>query len=79
MSKGSFFVILILSVITTYGTAIIDEMINLAKNPTGFPFGFANFNFLGGSNNNLMFLIDVAFWFIVIFVAWKLLPKIFKK
>ena len=79
MTKKSFVVILILSVIVTYLAAFVDEMVNLSKNPTGFPFGFASFNFLGGSNNNFMLVLDIAFWFVVIWGVWKLLQKVLGK
>lgn len=79
MAKKSFVVILVLSVILTYIAAFIDDAINLTKNPTGLPFGFASFNFLGGSNNNFMLTLDIVFWFLVIWGIWKILPKLFKK
>ncbi|KKQ28399.1 MAG: hypothetical protein UU14_C0031G0005 [Candidatus Roizmanbacteria bacterium GW2011_GWB1_40_7] len=79
LTKKSFVIILVLSVIATYGAAFVDDSINLAKNPTGLPFGFASFNFLGASNNNLMLTLDIIFWFIVIWVIWKALLRLFKK
>ncbi len=60
----------------TYGAAFIDDVINISKHTTGFPFGFASFNFLGGSNDNLMLLLDTAFWFVIIWVIWKAFSKI---
>lgn len=79
MGKKEFGVILVLSVVVTYGAAFIDDIINVAKNPTGLPFGFASFNFLGGSNNDLMLIFDIAFWFIMILGIWKLLQKVTAK
>lgn len=79
MTKKSFVVILVLSVIVTYGAAFVDDAINLSKNPTGLPFAFAYFNFLGGSNNNLTLVLDILFWFAIIWGIWKVLPKLFKK
>ena len=76
MSKKVFVVILVLSVVVTYGAAFVDEIINPTKNPTGLPFGFASFNFLGGSNDSLMLFLDIAFWFVVIWGIWKLLQKV---
>lgn len=73
MSKKVFVVTLILSVVVTYGVAFVDDVINTSKNPTGLPFGFASFNFLGGSNDNIMLLLDIAFWFVVIWVIWKVI------
>ncbi len=71
MSKKVFVVILVLSVVVTYGAAFVDDVINPSKNPTGFPFGFASFNFLGGSTNSLMLIFDIVFWFVVIWGVWK--------
>lgn len=79
MTKKSFVIILILSVIVTYGAAFTDDAVNLSKNPTGLPFGFASFNFLGGSNNNFMLILDIAFWFVIIWGVWKTLQKVSKK
>lgn len=78
MTKKSFVVILILSVAVTYGAAFVDDAINLTKNPTGLPFGFASFNFLGGSNNNLMLTLDIAFWFLIIWVLLKIIRQTLK-
>ena len=75
MTKKSFVVILILSVIVTYIAAFTDDAINLTKNPTGLPFGFASFNFMGGSNNNTLLVLDIAFWFLVLWGIWKVLQK----
>ena len=76
MSKKAFVVILILSVVVTYGAAFVDDIINSSKHTTGLPFGFASLNFLGGSTDGLMLIIDVAFWFMVIWVIWKVLQKL---
>lgn len=79
MTKKAFIVILVLSTTTTYVAAFIDDAINLAKNPTGLPFGFAYFNFLGGSNDDLMLFLDIVFWFLVIWGIWKVLKKTSRK
>ena len=73
MSKKAFVVILVLSVVVTYAAAFVDEIINTSKNTTGLPFGFASFNFLGGSTNNLMLVLDIAFWFVILWLIWKFL------
>ena len=82
MTKKSllgYFGLFILSVIITYGMAVVDEILNPAKNPTGIPFGFASFNFLGGSNDGLMLVLDVAFWFVIILGGWKLVKKLMRR
>ena len=79
MSIKAFLIILVLSVVVTYGVAIIDDSINMGKNPTGLPFGFASFNFLGGSTDIAMLVLNIIFWFVVILIIWKVLKKIFGK
>lgn len=79
ISKKAFIVILILSLLVTYGVAFVDDSISPTKNPTGLPFGFASFNFLGGSTNGLMLILDIIFWFVIILSIWKILQKIILK
>lgn len=77
MSKKSFIVILILSVVVTYGVAFVEGLIGghfLAYG--GVPFRFASGSFLGGSTDNLMLILDIAFWFVVIWLALKVISKI---
>lgn len=76
MSKKSLVIILILSVVVTYVAAFVDDIINPSKHTTGLPFGFASFNFLGGSNDSLMLILDVAFWFVIIWVLWKIVQRV---
>ena len=75
MSIKSFAVILVLSVVVTYLAAFIDDLINISKNPTGLPFPFASFNFFGGSNNLTLLILDIIFWFVIIFIVWKLISR----
>lgn len=79
MSIKSGIIILILSVVVTYGMAFVDDTINTSKYQTGLPFGFASFNFLGGSTDTTMLILDIIFWFVIIFVAWKLFTKILNR
>lgn len=79
MNKKEFGIILVFSVILTYGATFVDEIINVSKNTTGLPFGFASLNFMGGSTNNITLILDIIFWFAVIFGIWKLLQKVLKK
>lgn len=72
MNKKSFVIILVLSVLMTYGLAFIEGLMGgHFLSYGGLPFRFASGSFLGGSTNNLMLLLDVAFWFAVIWVVWK--------
>ena len=77
MSKKAFVVILILSVVVTYGAAFVDDIINSSKHTTGLPFGFASLNFLGGSTDGLMLILDITFWFVIIWIIWKAIARLF--
>ncbi|MBU1031870.1 hypothetical protein KKE03_03045 [Patescibacteria group bacterium] len=77
MSKKSLAILLILSVVATYGAAFVEGLAGdhfLAYG--GIPFRFASGSFLGGSTDNLMLIIDIAFWFVVIWVIWSVLRKV---
>jgi len=73
MSKKSFLVILILSIITTYTTSIINDLIrgSLVGGKGGIPFKFAS----GPSTDGFMLILDVSFWFIIIWGILKLIKK----
>lgn len=75
MTKKSFVVILILSVIVTYGVASLDFAFNISKGLIGLPFGFSSFNFFGSETENTMLLLDIIFWSIVIWGIWKILQR----
>lgn len=80
MTKKSVVVILILSVIATYGLGITDALMNSSANQAGLPFKFGSYALFGTANTNYSTLIlDIAFWFIVLWGLWKMLPKLFKK
>ena len=73
MSRKSLAVILILSVIITYGIGIIDALVNSSANQAGFPFKFGSYTLFGTANTNYLILIlDIVFWFIVIWGVWKI-------
>ncbi len=77
MFKKAFIVIFVLSVVVTYGVAFMEGLMGghfLAYG--GVPFRFASGSFLGGSTDNLMLLLDIAFWFIIIWGVWKVLQKV---
>lgn len=76
MSIKSFFIILVLSVVVTYGVAFVEGLIGgHFLSYGGFPFRFASGSFLGGSTDYLMLILDIVFWFAVIFILWKLVFK----
>ena len=82
MSKKSFVVILILSVLVTYGIAFVDDLRrnSLLAGEGGIPFRFSSGTLFGsGSINYLMLILDIAFWFVVIWVIWKILQKVTSK
>lgn len=76
MSKKAFVVILVLSVVVTYGVAFIDDLRrnSLLAGEGGVPFRFSSGTLFGsGSINYLMLLIDIAFWFVVIWIIWRII------
>lgn len=80
MSKKAFVVILVLSLVVTYGVAFVEGLMGghfLAYG--GVPFRFASGSFLGGSTNTLMLLLDIVFWFLVIWLIWKVLQRVISK
>lgn len=64
---------LILSVIVTYGLALI------FFGTGGVPFKFASFGFLGGSTNQWALLFNIAFWFIIFRLIIFFLSKMSNK
>lgn len=68
-------VFLVLSVVVTYGVAIVDFANGGVANGAGFPLGFSHFNFFGGETDQNKLILDIIFWFIVLFVIWKLFRK----
>lgn len=72
MTKKSFVVILILSVIVTYGLGIIDALANSSANQAGLPFKFGSYALFGAATTNYSILIlDIIFWFLVIWGIWR--------
>jgi len=81
MTRKSFIVIVVLSTIVTYVIAIVDAFArnSLIGGSAGLPFKFAH-GYFGSSNTNyLLLLSDIAFWFIVVWLIWKLLRQSSKK
>ena len=77
MTKKAFVVILILGIVVTYGTAIVNDLIggSLVGGKGGIPFTFAS----GSSTNASILTLDIIFWFVVIWGIWKILQKTSKK
>ncbi len=78
MSIKSFIIFLVLSVVITYGVALIEFATGMAIGPVGLPFGFSQFNFLGGETNNMNLLLDIAFWFVVLFTLKTIISNFLK-
>lgn len=82
MSKKSLIVILVLSVMVTYGVSIAADLMkgSVLSGEGGIPLKFTESSLFGGTAINLIiFLIDVIFWFIVIWIVWRLLSKLTNK
>ncbi len=82
MSKKAFIIILVLGVVASYIASIIDALVSgtLIAGESGFPFKDSRGTLFGeGSVNNLMFILDIIFWFAVIWGIWKLIKNLQKK
>jgi len=82
MTRKSFVVILGISVITTYIASFIEILLsgNVVAGTSGFPFKFGSSSLFGGSSTNYPTLIlDIVFWFLVIWGIRKLILKLRKK
>lgn len=79
MSKKTLIVILVLSVVVTIGIPLIGFITNSYQVMSGWPFEFTGFSFLGGSTDYAILLLDIVFWFIIIWVLWKVLQKVLKR
>lgn len=82
MSKKSFFIILVLSVVVTYGASLADSLVSntLLAGESGLPFKYSRSTLFGkGSIDGVMMLLNIAFWFVIIWVIWKVLQKVLMK
>lgn len=78
MSKKSLVIVLILSVVVTYGVAFVDALRrnSFLAGEAGVPFRFSSAYFFSESTNYGMLILDIVFWFVVIWVVWKAVSKI---
>ena len=79
MSKKALVVILVLSVVVTYVAAFVDFAFNISTGAVGLPFGFSRFNFFGAETDQTALLLNIVFWFAIIWIIWKVLQKITSK
>ena len=76
MSKKAFVVILVLSVIVTYGLAITEAMVDTAANLVGIPFKFGSYTLFGTASTNYGTLfLNLSFWFAIILIAWTVIKR----
>lgn len=79
MDKKVFVVILVLSVVVTYGAAFMDVLLSgsVVAGKSGIPFRFGSSSLFGGSGIDYpILLVDIVFWVFVIWGIWKLLQKV---
>ena len=79
MTKKSLVIILILSIFTTALWSMVTLSLGNYNLASGFPLKWSSFDFLGSDTNYLALLIDVGFWFVVIWGVWKLIQNSKKK
>lgn len=82
MTKRSFVVIVLLSLLVTFIADILDGLVNntFIGGKSGFPFKDSlSMGFEGGTSYPHMFALNVIFWFVVIWGIWKLLQKASKR
>lgn len=80
MNKKTLIIILVLSTMITIVGPIIAFGAGLGSSISdGFPLKWTSFNFLGSNTNYTAIIIDIAFWFVIIWGVWKILFKRSKK
>lgn len=82
MSKKAFVIVLVLSVVVTYGATFVEVLLSgsVVSGKSGFPFRFGSSSLFGGSSIDYpMLLVDIVFWFVVIWGIWKILQKLISK
>ena len=81
-SKKAFLIILGLSIVITWLTKEIGGVLNFSLGglKAGLPLNYYQCSFISSCNTYyLQLVVDIIFWFLVIFIAWKLLGKITQK
>lgn len=79
MSKKPLTISLIISIILTVTIPIIGFGLSDSNVVNGFPLQWTSFNLLGSETNYLNLLIDIVFWFFILFAFWKLFSKLMGK
>ncbi len=74
--------LLILSFLLTIIVTVIDAILRnqLVAGRAGFPFRFSDMSLFGGGETNYLILsLDMFFWFFILVVMFKFIPKLFLK
>ncbi len=80
MGKVSFVVITVLSVLITYLLPYLNLFFPINTGVFGFPLQYGTSSFFGGSSfEQLPFLVDVGFWFVVVWSVWVVFKKFFNR
>ena len=79
MTKKSFIFIAILSFFAANIADILDGVINntFIGGRSGFPFKDSlSLGFEGETSYTHMFILNILFWFVIIFIIWRVLKKV---
>lgn len=79
MKLTKMFLLIILSIFVTIIVAIADAILRnqLVAGVAGFPFRFSEVALFGGGETNyLFFILDIIFWFSILLLLFKYLPKL---
>ncbi len=82
MTKKTFIILLVLSVMVTYAASIFDALVrnSFIAGEAGFPFRFSSSSLFGAEDTNMfMLFLDILFWFIVLYLVKFLLQKVIQK
>lgn len=82
MSYIKYLVLIIFSVILTVIITIVDAILRnqLVAGKAGLPLRFSDMSLFGGGETNYLYLaLDIIFWFCIILIFFKYLPKLFTK
>ena len=74
-------ILLILSVVVTLVIGLGDFAMNQNSIQAGFPFKFTSAALMFGNaeTNYLILVLDIIFWFIILYIIWTLIKKLTSK
>jgi len=79
MTKKVFFISIILSVVLAIILPVIAFALGITAISYGFPLKWTTFSFLGSHTDYTSLILDIIFWFLVIWGIWKVFKKTSKK